>query len=120
MRKIVFATFGSLGDLHPYLAIALELKRRGDQPVIVTTDMHRDAIESAGIAFAPMRPHVADMGDPVELVRKLFHPRRGPEYLIRDLVMPHVRGAYEDLDRACIGADTLVTHPLALSLAPGR
>src|SRR4051812_5977315 len=101
MKRIVFATFGSLGDLHPYVAIARELKRRGHRPLIVTSDVHREAVESEQIAFAPMRPHAADVGDPAELVRKLFHPTRGPEYLIRELVMPYVRNAYEDLDRVC-------------------
>ena len=113
--RIVFATFGSLGDLHPYIAIALELKRRGHQPVIATTDLYRGAVENEGLEFAPMRPSLAEMGDPAELVRKLFHPRKGPEYLIRDVVMPHVRDAYEDLGRACAEADTIVTHPLTFS-----
>ncbi|MGZ5151032.1 MAG: glycosyltransferase, partial [Burkholderiales bacterium] len=58
MKRIVFATFGSLGDLHPYLAIALELRRRGHLPLIVTTDVHRAAVESEDIDFAPMRPNV--------------------------------------------------------------
>jgi UDP:flavonoid glycosyltransferase YjiC (YdhE family) len=115
VKRIVFATFGSLGDLHPYLAIALELRRRGHRPLIVTTDVHRAAVESEDIDFAQMRPNVEDMGDRAELVRKLFHPTQGPQYLIRDLVMPHVRAAYEDLDRACAGADMLVTHPLTFA-----
>lgn len=93
MKRIVIATFGSLGDLNPYIAIALELERRGHRPLIVTTDFHRDALESEGIDFAPMRPSAAQMGDPAELVRRLFHPTKGPEYLIRDLVMPHTRNA---------------------------
>ena len=115
MRRIVFATFGSLGDLHPYLAIALELRRRGHRPLIVTTDVHREAVESEAIEFAPMRPGLAQLGDPAELVRKLFDPVKGPEYLIRELLMPHMRAAYEDLDQACAGADMLVTHPLAFA-----
>jgi hypothetical protein len=115
MKRIVFTTFGSLGDLHPYIAIALELKRRGHRPLIVTTDLHRAAVEGEDIEFAPMRPNAADIGDPAELVRRLFHPTKGPEYLIRDLVMPHVRATYADLDRACAGADMLVTHPLAFT-----
>ena len=39
MARIVLNTFGSLGDLHPYLAVALELKRRGHHPVIATHDI---------------------------------------------------------------------------------
>jgi len=115
MKRIVLATFGSLGDLHPYIAIALELQRMGHAPVIATTDFHREAIESEGIEFAPVRPSAEQMGEPAELVKKLFHPTQGPAYLIRDLVMPHVREAYEDLDRACASADLIVTHPLTFT-----
>jgi len=115
LKRIVLATFGSLGDVHPYIGIALALARRGDLPVIATGDLHRDAVESAGIAFAPVRPHAADLGDPAGLVRRLFHPTRGPEYLMREVVMPHVRAAYEDLDRAAAGADLIVTHPLTFA-----
>jgi rhamnosyltransferase subunit B len=107
LKRIVFATFGSLGDVHPYVALALELKRRGHRPLIATSDIQRGAVESAGIEFAAMRPGAEQMGDPAQLVRKLFHPTKGPEYLIRDLVMPQVRGAYEDLDRAGAGAEML-------------
>jgi rhamnosyltransferase subunit B len=115
VKRIVFATFGSLGDIYPYIALALELKRRGHHPVIATSDVHRTAIEAERIDYAPMRPHAADLGDPAELVGKLLHPTQGPRYLIREIMMPHVRGAYEDLDRACSGADVLVTHPLAFA-----
>ncbi|MEN3354324.1 MAG: rhamnosyltransferase subunit [Betaproteobacteria bacterium] len=113
MKRIVFATFGSLGDLHPYIALSLQLKRRGHRPLIVTSDVHREVVESAGVEFATMRPNAEHMGDTAELARRLFHPTKGPEHLVRELVMPHVRGAYEDLDRACAGADLIVTHPLA-------
>ena len=115
MKRIVLATFGSLGDLHPYVALSLQLKARGHRPLIATSDVHRDAVERAGIEFAAMRPNAEHIGDAAELVRRLFHPRKGPEHLIRELVMPHVRGAYEDLDRACAGADLIVTHPLAFA-----
>ena len=38
MARIVLTTFGSLGDLHPYLALALELKRRADGSFAVFAD----------------------------------------------------------------------------------
>ena len=37
MSKIVITTFGSLGDLHPYIAIALGLRERGHEVVIGTS-----------------------------------------------------------------------------------
>jgi len=115
VKRIVLATFGSLGDLHPYLGLALALKRAGHAPLIVSADVHRQAVEIEGIEFAPMRPGVAQLGDIGQIVRRLLHPVTGPRYLIRDMLMPYLRESYADLDRACTGADLLLTHPLAFA-----
>jgi rhamnosyltransferase subunit B len=114
-KRIVMATFGSLGDLHPYIAVALELKRRGHLPAIATTDRYRNTVESLGIAFTSMCPLEDQLGDLTEIVSRVFNVRRGTEYLIKDLVMPYVREAYRDLSRAAADADLLVTHPLAFA-----
>jgi len=36
MPKIVLSTLGSLGDLHPMIALGLELRRRGHDIIIST------------------------------------------------------------------------------------
>lgn len=36
VSRIVFATIGSLGDLHPHIAMGLELRKRGHEIVIAT------------------------------------------------------------------------------------
>jgi rhamnosyltransferase subunit B len=113
--KIVFATFGSLGDLHPYIAVARELKRRGHAPSIATFPEFREAVETAGIGFAPMRPDMGRFGDKAALMKRLIDPWRGPELMVRELFMPHLRESYDDLERACAGADLLVTHPLVFA-----
>lgn len=115
MKKIVFATFGSLGDLHPYVAVSRELARRGHRPVIATFEEFRENVEAAGVAFAPMRPGMAAFGDKTSIMERLVDPWRGPEFLVRGMFMPYLRETYEDLARACCGADLLVTHPLALA-----
>lgn len=114
-KRIVFATFGSLGDLHPYIAIARELTRRGHEPVIATFDGYRAAVEAGGVEFAAMRPSMDALGDKQAVINRLLDPRRGPEYLVRGLFMPGVCESYEDLARAAAGADLLVTHPLAFA-----
>ena len=113
--KIVFATFGSLGDLHPYIAVARELKRRGHVPSIATFAELRDAVEEGAIGFAPMRPERGRFGDAPAVMAQLVDHRRGPELMVREIFMPHVRDSYEDLARACAGAGLLVTHPLAFA-----
>jgi hypothetical protein len=54
--KVVLATFGTHGDLHPFLALALALKRRSVEPAIAAAAIYRANIESEGIAFHHMRP----------------------------------------------------------------
>jgi len=114
-KRFVFATFGSLGDLHPYVAVARELVRRGHRPVIASFAEFREIVEAAGVRFAPMRPAMATFGDKQAIMERLINPWRGPEFMIRGMFMPHLRESYEDLARACRGADLLVTHPLALA-----
>ena len=115
MKRIVLATYGSLGDLHPYIAVSRELARRSHHPVIATFPEFRENIEAAGIGFAPLRPDMARFGDQTAVIERLVDPWRGPELLIREMFMPYLRESYADLERACEGADLLVTHPLAFS-----
>jgi len=112
-RRIVLATFGSLGDLHPYIALGQGLRERGHQPVIAGTPIFQKRVEQAGIEFAPVRPDLSDLGgDEFEIMRKASNPRNGTAYVVRDLAMPMVRQSYDDLEKACAGADLLISHPL--------
>ena len=116
MSRIIFATTGSLGDLHPYIAIARVLVKRGHQAVIASAAEYASPVERAGIEFAPVRPAMADLGDYQKIIIKIFNVYLGPQYLVRKLVMPYLRLAYEDLTRASKGADLLVSHPLTFTL----
>ncbi|MBV8552571.1 MAG: glycosyltransferase family 1 protein [Acidobacteriaceae bacterium] len=113
VARIVLNTFGSFGDLHPYLAIAIELRRRDHDPVIATSEVYRAKIQAEGIGFSPVRPDVGELLERPDIIEKVWHPLRGPEYLIRDYLMPRVEQAYEDLSAGCAGADLLLTHPAA-------
>jgi rhamnosyltransferase subunit B len=112
--RIILNTFGSFGDIHPYMAIALELQQRGHVPVIATMQGYREKIEGAGLQFAPVRP---DVELPKEqgagLVEKIMEPKTGPRFLTEELIFPAVRDSYADLSKVVEGADLLVTHPAA-------
>jgi rhamnosyltransferase subunit B len=109
-KRVLFATVGSLGDLHPCLALALELKRRGHSVTIATIEYYRSKVESLGIGFLPVRP---DM-DPTdrEMIRQCEDLKRGPEILFRKIVLPHLRETYQDLLEAAAGADLMVAGEL--------
>ncbi len=115
-KRIVISTFGSFGDVHPYVSIALELKARGHTPVVATTEAYREKMEVQGIEFSPVRPELPSFDQPEELgqlVEEVMDPRDGSEKVMQ-LLLPHLREIYDDLSAAVDGADLLLTHPLPL------
>ena len=115
-RRIVLTTWGSFGDLHPYMALALELGRRGHRPVLGTLPLYRDKVESAGIEFCPIRPDTPTPEEDPELFRRALNARTGAEVIMRELLMPHLGDSYQDTLRLVETApkvDMLVTHVLA-------
>ena len=111
--RVVIATFGSFGDLDPSVGLALGLKARGHDPVVATAEVYRPYVEGEGIEFRPVRPDLDP--DDSEAVGRIMDPRRGPEYVFKELLLPRVRESYEDLSEAARGADLLVTNPLAIA-----
>ncbi|WP_169972731.1 glycosyltransferase [Tautonia rosea] len=115
-KRVVLVTFGSLGDLHPYIALGLELKRRGHCPVIATSEHWRSKVEAEGLPFAPVRPDAPDPDEMKAFLARLFDSRQGAKVVISELMMPALRESFEDTRRASEGADLLVAHPLTFSV----
>ena len=112
--RIVLSTFGSFGDIHPYMAIAKELQLRGHAPVVATMEVYREKIEAAGLQFFPIRPNISrPQQQDVEMLERLMEPKTGPRFLTEEVIFPAVRDSYQDLIEAVVGADLLVTHPAA-------
>jgi UDP:flavonoid glycosyltransferase YjiC (YdhE family) len=111
--RVVLTTIGSFGDLNPYIGLGLALKRRGHRPVLAVAHAYRPYVEDAGLECRPVGPH----GDPWDrgLVDRIMHPLRGAEFLVRDLLMPTLREAYDDLFAATSDADAIVSHPLTFT-----
>jgi rhamnosyltransferase subunit B len=116
-EKIVLANFGSFGDVHPLIAVALALQARGTVPVIATLEDYRDKIESEGIVFAPVRPAMADVtaATGLDMAGVVAGMVKGGDagFLIRDVVLPQLEGAYTDALAACDGASLVLTGTLA-------
>ncbi|HKR61624.1 MAG TPA: glycosyltransferase [Pyrinomonadaceae bacterium] len=115
-QRIVLTTFGSFGDIHPYMAIALELQQRGHHPVIATSELYREKTLAAGFEFVPVSPHIPPPQEQdQELMEKVMHPRRGSGFLLHEMLFPFLRDAYRDLLEVVKGADLLVTHPISFA-----
>ncbi len=115
MSRFVLTTLGSLGDLHPYLVVAIGLHRRGHDVVLAASEIYRQKVEAEGVLFRAVRPDIRQLAEDPELGRRLWNLREGPEYVVRKLVLPHLAETYEDLLAASHGADLLVSHALAFA-----
>lgn len=109
-KRILLATIGSLGDLHPMLALAVELKQRGHDITVASTGLYRERIEALGLNFRSLRPDW-DPTDP-DLIAQCEDMRTGPEVLFRKLVLPHLRDTYDDLHAASLETDLMIVGEL--------
>ena len=115
-KRIVLTTFGSYGDIHPYMALAMELQERGHHPVIATSELYREKMQAAGFDFVAVRPNLPppQEQDP-ELMAKIMEPKTGSRFLMDEVLFPFVREGYDDLFQAVQRADLLLTHPITLA-----
>ncbi|HEY3705604.1 MAG TPA: glycosyltransferase [Terracidiphilus sp.] len=96
--RIVLSNIGTYGDIHPLVAIALELQRRGHVPVMALPAVYETKIKPLGIDFHPIRPDI----DPANthLAAMIYDVKHGTERGLRDFLFPVLRQTYEDLLQA--------------------
>jgi rhamnosyltransferase subunit B len=98
-RKILLSTLGSLGDLHPFIAIALRLRERGYDAVIATSPDYCANVLAEGIAFHPIGPSRAEVlrdlrMDITELGRRII---KDMLFILEGAAFPYLKVMYDDL-----------------------
>ncbi len=113
MARIVLTTWGSHGDVDPFLGLALGLKARGHRVALATMAYFRELVAGAGIDFFPIRPNI----DParLDIVERIMHPTDGSRFLLTELLFPEIEDAFNDVSAAADGADLLVSHPVTFA-----
>ncbi len=111
--RIVLSNIGTYGDVHPLIAIAVELKRRGHVPVMALPAVYAPKIAPLGIEFHAVRPNI----DPKNtiLAEMVYDVKKGTERGLRDFLFPALRQTYEDLLQAAtqpVRADLLLLGEL--------
>lgn len=113
-RRIVLATLGSLGDLHPFIAIALRLKAHGHEPIIATSPNFRENVTAAGISFHAVGPDpdciMRDLG--MDLARFGRAVMRDTLFILEGAVFPYLQQMYDDLLPVIDGAALVLSSSL--------
>ena len=93
--RIVLSNIGTLGDINPLIAVALELKRRGHVPVMALPAVYGPRIKPLDLEFHPIRPDI----DPTNnlLVEMIYDVKKGTETGLRQFLFPVLRETYCDL-----------------------
>ena len=115
----ILVALGSSGDVHPFIGIGRELRRRGMQVTLVAAGWFRDVVETAGLAFVDPLPDldfVTSVDD-----KRIWDTLRGTPVILDRFVRPLVEPVYRWIEDA-VAADTAAgrkTIVVASSLAFG-
>lgn len=112
-RTIILATWGTLGDLYPFLRLGGALVARGHRVIVCTPPLHRDRVLASALEFAPLRPVLpAGKAEQARLATRVFGSTSGIRHLWRDVLAAAAADSYADvlalIERE--GADCVISH----------
>jgi sterol 3beta-glucosyltransferase len=113
--KVVFTSFGSTGDVQPFLALAWEFRNHGHEPLLAFSPNFMPLVRRLGMESVPLGPELdpalirgvgtalVRVNDPAEQVRHFLNA-----------VVPASHEMYRQLMALCEGADALVSSPFQI------
>jgi len=95
--QVIVIGLGSAGDVHPNVGLALALRQRGHEVLLVAPSVFRSLGERAGVRFVALLSddeYLAAIRDP-----NLWHPSRSFSVVARRLILPTLRPVYEIIEK---------------------
>jgi len=117
MRKIILATVGSMGDLHPLIAIARALKERGFRPVLAVPEDHVAKSIAAGIEAVAVLPSFATLCSRTglgerETARRLIGNQR---MILEQVILPDLASCTGRLEALAADAEAIIASGFFLA-----
>ena len=109
--RAILTNFGTTGDIQPFLALAIELKSHGHEPVLGLAPNFESRVRSLGLEFVPIGPDLLKAQN--DVISSLVTRCTNSEDL-RQLFMPissALPRMYEELRALCSRADVLISGP---------
>lgn len=116
-RRIVLCTVGSLGDLHPFLALAQALQARGFKPVLAVPEDQLGKVTAAGIEAVAVFPSFLQICSRMGLGEReaaglLMGNQRK---LFEQMLLPDLASSTAKLDALAVDADLIVAASFVLA-----
>ncbi len=110
--KLVLATFGTTGDVQPFLALGVELIRRGHAVLLAAPPNFAARAQATGLAFCPLGAPVDDPQS-LRLFASAYEMEGAVDQVRATLAVPlqHAEASLPALMDAARGADLLVSIP---------
>jgi rhamnosyltransferase subunit B len=117
--RIVLATAGSLGDLHPFIALGKALQARGFLAEIASSEEYRAEVEAEGLGFHAVGPSLArltgDLGMSLaEITRAVA---RSDRFLFERIMLPNLETGARQLIAAADGCVAIAGSTFAAGAA---
>lgn len=115
--KILLVTIGSLGDLHPFIAIGQALRAAGAAVTLAVPMDHVAKVEAAGLAARPILPSFADICARLGMTEEEAAARvvADADFVLEHVLMPSLADSTAPLDALAGEADIIAGSIFALS-----
>jgi rhamnosyltransferase subunit B len=113
MLRILLNPWGSLGDLHPFLALGSALRKAGAEVTIATMKLYERTVKNQGFVYLQVGPHFSP-NDKL-ILDAMSDPRFGTKRLITELLLPTLHESYREIEPAVASHDVTVTYPVGLA-----
>jgi rhamnosyltransferase subunit B len=117
MARIVLATIGSLGDLHPFIAIGRALVEQGHGVVLAVPEDGVAKVRAAGLEAAPILPSYDTICEGLGLRPEAVAKRvlADTNFVVDQFLLPFLRTSTTALDALAEGADVIAGSVFAFA-----
>lgn len=114
--RVILATLGTLGDVHPFIALALGMQARGHVPVLAGAESVRPIAARHGIEFHPIRPDgpqlLADTGMDEGAITRAMASDFG--FVVDRVLVPYAEATLADLKPVIASADLVIASSFSI------
>lgn len=115
--RLFLSAIGSLGDVHPILAIAIAARASGAEVTMAVAADHLERARREGIAAVPVLPAAEDLCRQRGITERDLTrlSMRDPALLLREMLVPHLAQSLQALGPAARGHDVIAANFLSLA-----